>query len=390
MPKNVYLRQRPLIESLAEQNRGVGRVFSAKLHLPPTGNRETKRQAHMQRKSRIGFTLVELLVVIAIIGVLVGLLLPAVQRARESSRRSSCLNNLRQLGLAALEYETRMGSYPALFDQIPDQHRTSYASSERWTTWAVILLPDLERISLWEEYATGETALPNMYVETFVCPSNSTKSRSGSVNSYVANGGKAGPAIEQKPTNGPFLNRIYDSKARVVDGHWRDGQDHTLALSEKTEAGPYDLIGWSGLTDQPNDPETDHLDHDIVDEAKDGVWNPVFLWHVSRSPLQCSLINGPLCRCSISDVPPCRPVSGTGRFVGEHCSYECTTEEMRMPNARPSSEHGGGVNVVFGSGRGTFLRETIDYKVFRALMTLNDKHSDSPDKEFVLDDSELQ
>jgi hypothetical protein len=61
----------------------------------------------------------------------------------------------------------------------------------------------------------------------------------------------------------------------------------------------------------------------------------------------------------------------------------------RAPNARPNSEHGGGVNVAFASGRAQFLRETVDYRVFRALMTLNDKHSDSPDRDILLDDATL-
>ena len=63
-------------------------------------------------KRKLGFTLVELLVVIAIIGILVGLLLPAVQAAREAARRMQCSNNLKQLGLGALNYESAFKKFP--------------------------------------------------------------------------------------------------------------------------------------------------------------------------------------------------------------------------------------------------------------------------------------
>src|SRR5690348_17377624 len=102
---------------------------------------------------RRGFTLIELLVVIAIISVLAGLLLPAVQKAREAANRMSCGNNLHQLSLACQMYHDDMGSLP------PNRLRAGYA------TWAVLLLPYLEQDNLYRQwdlsltyYEQGDTA----------------------------------------------------------------------------------------------------------------------------------------------------------------------------------------------------------------------------------------
>jgi type II secretory pathway pseudopilin PulG len=340
--------------------------------------------------------LVELLVVIAIIGTLIGLLLPAVQRARESSRRSTCLSNIRQLAMASLQYEGRFRRYPALFDELPIQKRAS-SGAERWTTWAVILFPDMERTTLLDEYSAGNRPLPSPYIETYLCPSDSSKVRDGSAMSYAVNAGGSGSgaralgsATTQKPSNGAFLNRIYEPKAAVVDGHWKDGRDRTVAFSERTDSLNYDVVGWNGLNGNPNDPEADHIDRKVVDDDKhDRVWGPVFVWQ--ESPMKCAYINAEACTlCRTIDMPaPCRPASDTGRYVASTCTIECN-EDIRSPNSKPSSEHGGGVNVAFSSGRAMFLRENIEYDIYRALMTLNEKQSDSPNRSLTWDDADLE
>src|SRR4029079_16557975 len=180
------------------------------------------------------FTLVELLVVIAIVGTLMALLLPAVQRARESSRRSSCLSNIRQLALASLQYEVRSRRYPPVIDQLSAQQQDSTAT-ERYTTWCVILLADLERQDIVDEYALGHVPLPSYFIDTYFCPSNGSKSRIGTVLSYVANAGWGTSAAHQRPSNGPFLNRAFQAKAMVVEGNWKDGKDHTLSFAERTD-----------------------------------------------------------------------------------------------------------------------------------------------------------
>lgn len=98
-----------------------------------------------------GFTLVELLVVIAIIGVLVALLLPAVQAARESARRQQCQSNLRQLSLGLANYESAIGAYPAAFEYPPNQNPSSLPITMFGPNWAVRLLPYIEQATLFNQ-----------------------------------------------------------------------------------------------------------------------------------------------------------------------------------------------------------------------------------------------
>ena len=108
--------------------------------------------------NRRGFTLVELLVVIAIIGILVGLLLPAVQAAREAARRMQCSNNLKQMGLAVLNYESTYKKFPAknggtrnFCGNCPERNMANY---ERVSIF-VPLLPFIEQTPLWNRIQAG-------------------------------------------------------------------------------------------------------------------------------------------------------------------------------------------------------------------------------------------
>ena len=94
-----------------------------------------------KKRCRRGFTLVELLVVIAIIGILVGLLLPAVQAAREAARRMSCQNNLKQIGLALLNYESTFKVFPAAATWKAGNNLIAAPAQPRNFSWIASLLP---------------------------------------------------------------------------------------------------------------------------------------------------------------------------------------------------------------------------------------------------------
>jgi prepilin-type N-terminal cleavage/methylation domain-containing protein len=124
---------------------------------------------------RGGFTLVELLVVIAIIGVLVSLLLPAVQSAREAARRMQCANHLRQIGLASTNFENQYKGLPPL------------RLADNWATWAAMILPNMEQgnvITLWDlkkRYFQQTPQALQQNLPFYFCPSRRTRPRTFSI-----------------------------------------------------------------------------------------------------------------------------------------------------------------------------------------------------------------
>ena len=135
---------------------------------------DAKQKRRWNRRSSCGFTLVELLVVIAIIGILVALLLPAVQAAREAARRSQCANNLKQIGLAILNYESAHQVLPPGGITVGP-----CCGTQSHTSWAIAILPQLEEMALYDQYDQTQTneSLDNQpavqtLVESYLCPND--------------------------------------------------------------------------------------------------------------------------------------------------------------------------------------------------------------------------
>lgn len=244
----------------------VGRIRDVESN---TGSSRVRRF----RGARIwrGFTLVELLVVIAIIGVLMGLLLPAVQMARESARRIQCTNNLKQIGLALQNYESAKRSFPAGFvSEVtgPWPGGGNDAVPEVGPGWSVFarLLPYMEQDNL---HSTINFKLPisnpanqaarRTPVPGFMCPSDTWKESvtvwptSLGINdlaplSYVGCVGGGDPAnapgytamYEQTPFNGMFHRNVAIRVAEITDG-----TSNTIGIGER--ASMFTPNGWAGV-----------------------------------------------------------------------------------------------------------------------------------------------
>lgn len=294
-----------------------------------------------QRNEKRGFTLIELLVVIAIIAILIALLLPAVQQAREAARRSTCKNNMKQIGLALHNYHDTHRVFPLMYQGLSSGAPNVGATNGLGIAWGTYILPFMDQANLYNNISTrmfgatgngaglhwlddttatvGTTTLAKTILPAFICPSDpmggvNTDRGSYGKSNYLATVGTDwdGDGLINGTTTPTYKGAFYGNSRNSLRD-FTDGASNSFLAGERTTEGA----------------------------ANGGIWIGA---RGSRSD------NG--LRTSVA-----------GNFLINNAS---------ATDGAASSTHVGGCHFLFGDGRVSFLSENISSETYEYLGLIND------------------
>ena len=310
-------------------------------------------------KTRRAFTLIELLVVIAIIALLIGLLLPAVQSAREAARRMQCINNLKQVGIAMHNYHQALGAFPPGYLSLKDP--VTFDNDGPGWGWASFLLNQVEggpvynsiNFVLGIEVAANQTSRLTV-LATFLCPSDSWRQNSFTVVDATTSNTSPGAAICDV-TSSNYVGSIGTGDPSSLYPYIIDDDD-----------GPPGRDNGNGLFCRNRSVN--------IAEITDGTSLTVAVGersqNLSRATWTGAVTNAAVPLIALQSEAGLDPEGG-GALVLAH------TGEGHGPNSPSGLAHGdqfwamhpGGANFLFVDGSVRFIKEQVGFTIFQALAT---------------------
>ena len=356
--------------------------------------RSTNQRRPPQPDRPKAFTLVELLVVIAIIGILVALLLPAIQAAREAARRMSCQNNLKNLALAVLNYENSKKAMPPAADIKPTLGEvwTDSSQIDVALSWVVQILPQIEESALADQFnlkatlaAVNPTTSTNRPWEAqpsvMLCPSDGASSRQ-----YIPTiGGLQAGFRFGKGNYVAYVSPEHIRSMRIFSAVMindeqaiskiTDGLSKTIMLTEvRTRDNINDPRGaWAAAFAGGS-----IISYDMHSDSNPPTGTVISTTNATHKRLSTYI---PLAYPGVAPLPPNTSATWSNVDYIRECpnsnvagleGMPCTTQSVNRSTAAPRSMHIGGVNATHGDASVVFIKNDIDLFVMARMVSIND------------------